>query len=69
MGMITSGNFAVSRSGAPLTVGRVCRLQSVLQRQGAERRFFNFQCLRRPLSAPVGTDIDRKCIKQSWRLP
>ena len=35
----------------------------------AERRSFNFQCPRRPLSAPVATDIARKYIKQSWRLP
>ena len=63
-----SGNFGVSHSGAPPMVGRVCRLQFVPQRQEAERRSFNFQCPKRPHSAPVATDIVRKYIKQSWRL-
>jgi len=52
-----------------LTVGRVCRLPFVPQRQVVERRSFNFQCPKRPLNVPVATYIARKYIRQSWRLP
>lgn len=65
MGTITSGSYAVSRSGVRLMAGKVCRLRSALLMQVAVSFSFNFRCRRGPLSVRAATDIGRKFTKLS----